>query len=150
MKSRVLLGATLFGLFALGPTLAADQSLDPDRMGLSPMSVFEVPTPEVFTYPDTRPGSAGTLPRGFPGAPPQVPHRIDNYLPITMQSNRCLGCHDDLEMIGEAREVGDPTPMPKTHYMQAEGQMVPSGENHVCTMCHVPQADVPALTGSTF
>ncbi|AHE98133.1 nitrate reductase cytochrome c-type subunit [Thioalkalivibrio paradoxus] len=150
MKSRAFPGIALLALFALSPAHAGDDALDPDRMGLSPVSVFEIPAPDAFTFPDTRPGSGETLPRGFPGAPPQVPHRIETYLPITLQSNRCLGCHDDLEMIGQELAVDDPTPMPKTHYMQVEDRLVPSGENHVCTHCHVPQADVPPLTGSTF
>jgi nitrate reductase (cytochrome), electron transfer subunit len=150
MKSRDLLGTAILALFALGPTHADDEAFDPDQMGLSPVSVFEIPTPEAFAYPDNRPGSGETLPRGFLGAPPQVPHRIDNYLPITLQKNRCLGCHDDLEMVGQELAADDPTPMPETHYMEVEGRLVPSGENHVCTQCHVPQADVPPLTGSTF
>jgi nitrate reductase (cytochrome), electron transfer subunit len=147
MKPLVLMGIAFFGL--VGPLQADEQALNPDTMGLSPMSVFEIPTPEAFGYPDTRPGSGELLPRGFPGAPPQVPHGIDNYLPITMDRNRCLSCHDDPDMIGKA-EAEDPTPMPLTHYMERDGKLEPSGKNHVCTHCHVPQADVPPLTGSTF
>ena len=150
MKVRVFLGVAIASVFGLGMPLAGDDAIDPDRMGLSPVSVFEIPAPDVFAYPDVAPGDAGTLPRGFPGAPPQVPHAIDRYLPITLDRNRCAGCHDDFEMIGKELAADDPTPMPLSHYMEVEGKMVHSGEAQICTQCHVPQADVPVLTGSTF
>jgi nitrate reductase (cytochrome), electron transfer subunit len=149
MTSRALIGIAFVGLIGFGPIQADDQALDPDQWGLSPTSVFDVPTPEAFGYPDTRPGSSELLPRGFPGAPPMVPHDVGGYLPITMDRNRCLTCHDDFELIGKA-EAEDPTPMPKSHYAETDGRFTPSGHNHVCTQCHVPQADVPPLMGSTF
>lgn len=150
MKVNLFFGMAIACVFGLGATQAGDQGIDPDSMGLSPVSVFEIPAPDVFGFPDIRPGDAGTLPRGFPGAPPQIPHAIDRYLPITLDRNRCAGCHDDLEMLGKELAEDDPTPMPLSHYMQVEGQMVHSGEAQICTQCHVPQADVPVLTGSTF
>ena len=150
MKVRVFLGVAIASVFGLGVPLVGGQAIDPDQMGLSPFSVFEVPEPDVFAFPDTRPGDAGTLPRGFPGAPPQIPHAVDEYLPITLSRNRCAGCHDDFEMIGKALEEGDATPMPLSHYMEVGGRMVHSGEAQICMQCHQPQADVPPLVGSTF
>jgi len=150
MKVRAFLGVAIASVFGLGAPLVGGQGIDPDQMGLSPFSVFEVPEPDVFAFPDTRPGHAGTLARGFPGAPPQIPHEVDRYLPITLDRNQCVRCHDDFEMIGKALEEGDATPMPLSHYMEVGGRMVHSGEAKLCVQCHVPQADVPALTGSTF
>lgn len=150
MKVRVFLGVAIASVLGLGMPVAGDQGIDPDQMGLSPFSVFEIPAPDAFAYPDVKPGDAGTLPRGFPGAPPQIPHQVDRYLPITLERNQCVRCHDDLEMIGEELAEGDPTPMPLSHYMEVQGRMEHSGEAHICTQCHVPQADVPPLTGSTF
>ncbi len=150
MKVRVFLGVAIASVFGLGVPLVGGQAIDPDQMGLSPFSVFEVPEPDVFAFPDTRPGDAGTLPRGFPGAPPQIPHAVDEYLPITLSRNRCAGCHDDFEMIGKELGADDPTPMPLSHYMEVGGRMVHSGEAQICIQCHQPQADVPPLVGSTF
>lgn len=90
-------------------------------MGLSTTSVFDTPAPDAFSSLSTRPGLSELLPRGFPGAPPLIPHGIDNHLPITMERNRCLSCHEDLDMIGKA-EPEDPTPMPLSHYVQTGDQ----------------------------
>jgi polyferredoxin len=73
-ESALFFGIAIASLFGLGATHAGDQAIDPDRMGLSPVSVFEIPAPDVFGFPDVAPGEAGTLPRGLPGAPPQIPH----------------------------------------------------------------------------
>ena len=150
MKVRVFLAMAVGGLWGLSAINAGDAVIDPDQIGLSPVSVFEIPAPDVFTYPEEAPGSVGILPRGFPGAPPQVPHAVDRYLPITLSRNRCVGCHDDPDLIGTELAADDPTPMPLSHYVEVDGKLSHSGETMFCTQCHVPQADVPALTGSTF
>lgn len=140
----------------LSPTWAdAADAIEDESLGLSKESVFAVPAPDDFTYSDKFPGSAGVAPRSYPGAPPQIPHDIESFLPVSKTSNMCLGCHDRQ---GQKKQAGQPTPVPASHYTVRRGdgagagklQKKLSGAQYVCTQCHVPQARVKELTGNSF
>lgn len=130
-------------------TLPAADAIRAEGIGLSRTGVFDDPDPEVFAYRDAEPERAGTLPRAYQGAPPQVPHRVDRFLPLTMAQNECLRCHDKPKMIGKKLK-GLPTPMPRSHYAEKEGQPVRANGRHVCVQCHTPQAEVRDLISNTF
>jgi cytochrome c-type protein NapB len=160
MKSTVLLSIVSVALVAVGcvsagggaienVNTAQSKAIDDANMGLSKTSVFDTPTPEPFSYG----GSGEALPVAFAGAPPQIPHAIDNYLPLTTDSNQCMGCHDQPTMIGR-KAKGMPTPMPQSHYTdlrRAPDKVSKKviGSRFVCTQCHVPQADVSPLVENT-
>jgi len=134
-----------------GAPQAAETGQADNQMGLSKTSVYDDPSPDVFDYPATKPAAAMPLPRAYSGAPPQVPHKIDGYLPIKSGKNQCLGCHDDPDMIGKARGKGIATPMPQSHYHKADnGSLQFSDTRYVCVQCHTPQAEVKELVGNTF
>lgn len=160
MKSTVLLGIVSVALVAGGCVSAGgrapddvkagqDKAIEDVNMGLSKTSVFDTPTPKPFSYAN----SSEALPVAFAGAPPQIPHAIDNYLPLTASRNQCMACHDRPDMIGH-KAKGLPTPIPKSHYTDLRrspdkpGKQV-SGSRFVCTQCHVPQADVSPLVDNT-
>jgi len=104
-------------------------------------------------YPDVEPGESKRGARDFPDAPPQIPHRVDDMLPITLDDNECLDCHDPENAI-EKTDV----PIPASHFRAAVmGEGGPndamvwvvkgyektkdiSGARYNCTMCHTPQA----------
>jgi cytochrome c-type protein NapB len=135
------------------PPLSADEQMSADEMGLSKTSVFTVPTPEAPTYPTDLPGTAETLPRAYPSAPPQVPHEVKSLLPITRDNNACLQCHNRPYLIGQKIPQSQPTPIPKSHYKEIDpGQTTGevSGARFVCTQCHAPQAEVKPLVANTF
>lgn len=143
-----LMGGGTSATFAAQPIKANDT-------GLSKTSVFDVPEPKVYQYNTAQPGQSKVLPRAYPDAPPQIPHDISNFLPITTQSNMCIACHDQPKAIGKKREKGMPTPMPSSHYTDlrnAPGKitdhMIKARYN--CNQCHVPQTDAPALVENTF
>ena len=123
-------------------------------IGLSKTSVFNTPDPELFAYDDTRARYSKAMARAFPGAPPQVPHEVESMLPITLEDNQCLECHDRPDEIG-AESVKGGNPMDKQHYAQV-GQMGSeegwrlSGMRFNCNQCHVPQAGVDPLVENTF
>jgi cytochrome c-type protein NapB len=122
-----------------------------DQMGLSKTSVYDNPSPEVFQYPQTSPFEAKPLPRSYIGAPPQIPHDIEDFVPITAKKNMCSSCHDKPAMMGKKDLTGIPTPMPQSHYVKAaDGKLTRSNARYVCTQCHVPQAEVKDLVGNTF
>jgi cytochrome c-type protein NapB len=139
---------------AAGPSTSSPKATPDTELGLSRTSVFEAPAPAAFAYPDLAAGKSQLLPRAFPGAPPQVPHRIGKYLPITREDNRCADCHDDPDHFDGKVARGKPVPMPRSHYVVVateEGETpVVSGRRHACVACHVAQSDAPDLVASTF
>lgn len=153
MNTGIVL-TSLVLLAAGGPAVAAGNSgIDELNMGLSKTSVFETPTPEPFVYPKTKAGRSEALPRAYPGIPPQIPHKVDSYLPITIDNNQCLECHDKPNLIG--KKDTRKSPMSRDHYVdlrgssdEMQGEVV--GARFNCTQCHVPQSGAPALVGNTF
>src|SRR5512140_3866151 len=83
-----------FILIAAPAAALAAQPIAPDSMGLSPGSVFEVPAPKAYATKAGPPGQNQVLPRAYLNAPPQIPHDIGDFLPITAQGNMCIICHN--------------------------------------------------------
>lgn len=133
----------------------AAQPVKADDMGLSKGSVFDTPTPKVYHYGTAQPGQSKLLPRAYSGAPPQIPHDISDFLPITAQSNLCVACHNQPAQWGKAPEQGVATAIPASHYTdlrRAPGKVTENLINarYNCNQCHVPQTDAPALVKNTF
>lgn len=149
MKFKIAFVAAVATL--LGGGLQADPvALMDDAIGLSKTSVFDDPAPPEFAYSTLDPKKSGVLPRFWDEAPPQIPHRLDKYLPVNAKTNKCLQCHDDPDAIGK-KVKGKPTPMSATHYLKSEaGEFSVSNKRYVCTLCHAPQAGVDTLVGNTF
>lgn len=140
---------------AAASSALAAQPIAPDSMGLSPGSVFEVPAPKVYTTKAGPPGQNRVLPRAYPGAPPQIPHDIGDFLPITSQNNACIACHNQPDNWGKPREPGTPTPIPQSHYTDlrnAPGKVTDRlmGARYTCSLCHVPQHDAAPLVENSF
>lgn len=151
MKRKHLFATVLATLGMIGLLQAqATAEIDPERWGFSPTSVFYDPAPEVFSFSSVAPGEAGVLRRGFEGAPPQIPHRIDHLLPITLKDNMCMDCHDRPERIGQAPSKGTPTPMSRSHYVEQGGKLSFHFRRHTCVDCHVPQAAVEMPVANVF
>jgi cytochrome c-type protein NapB len=143
--------ASIIGIVAVfvAACAATGKPIAENEMGLSRTSVFEDPSPEVFQYPETKPAAATALPVAWDGAPPQIPHDIDAYLPIKADANACLDCHDKPANMGK-KEKGRPTAMPESHYTKVEDKWERSNSRYVCTQCHAPQASVKDLVGNSF
>lgn len=146
MKYKIALFATLALL--VGGLHADNGGLSDDAIGLSKTSVFDDPVPPEFAYSTLNPKESGVLPRAYEDAPPQIPHRVDKFLPITVKLNKCLECHDDPDAIGHKKK-GKPTAMPESHYVKAGEPEMAKGR-HFCSLCHVPQAEVKILVGNDF
>jgi cytochrome c-type protein NapB len=96
------------------------------------------------------PGETGALPRPHSEAPPIVPHAIADFLPITQESNLCVDCH-----AVEEKVVGEPTPIPASHYtdMRATPDQVGDtlvGARYSCVLCHVPLTEAKPLVVNAF
>lgn len=146
--------AILFLATAASAAFAA-KSIAPDSMGLSKGSVFDVPPPQAYAIKGGPPGQDAVLPRAYPGAPPQIPHDIGDFLPITADTNMCLACHNQPDKWGQKREAAQPTPIPPSHYTDlrnAPGKVTDHLMNarYTCNQCHVPQHDAKPLVDNTF
>jgi cytochrome c-type protein NapB len=149
MKKLALIGTVFTVTLAIPIGHAADKkAVSDDQLGLSKTSVYDAPAPQTFQYRDNQPFSGQVLPRAYQGAPPQVPHDIQNLVPITRDNNMCISCHQQPAMIGQ-KTKGQPTPLPATHYVDVKANSLNMGR-FVCTQCHTPQANVKPLIGNTF
>lgn len=144
-------------ILAMPAALAAKHGrpIDPDSTGLSRGSVFKVPKQKVYADRGQLPGQNPLLPRAYPGAPPQIPHAIGDFLPITAQSNMCVACHNRPDAWDSRRASGTPTPIPRSHYTdqrnaphKVTGQLI--GARYNCNQCHVPQMKATPLVKNTF
>lgn len=146
----VLLAATMAAGFVYAGT-----PIKAENMGLSKTSVFEVPAPRVYHYNDAAPGQSKLLPRAYSGAPPQVPHAVSDFLPITRENNLCVACHAQPDLWGKKPEAGTPVPIPPSHYTDRRNAPDKVTDHLIngrynCNQCHVPQTDAPALVENTF
>jgi cytochrome c-type protein NapB len=110
MKFKIAFVAAVATL--LGGGLQADPvALMDDAIGLSKTSVFDDPAPPEVAYSSLDPKQSGILPRFWEDAPPQVPHRLDKFLPITAKANKCLECHEEPKRSAR-RPRASPRPCP--------------------------------------
>ncbi len=118
---------------------------------------------QLASFPDTKTGESKKLDRSFPDAPPQVPHTVEDMLPITSDENECLDCHHPENAISR-KDV----PIPETHFkravMAAGGAKDPMvwvvkgyekaddvvAGRYNCSMCHTPQSGNARTIGSSF
>lgn len=146
---------TIIMLMTAGTALAAGKGIPADSLGLSKGSVFAVPAQKAYSSKAGQPGTNEVLPRAYSGAPPQIPHAISDFLPVTTQSNMCVACHANPGLWGKKREKGEPTAIPPSHY--TDRRNAPDkvtdhlmGARFNCNQCHVPQLDAKPLVGNSF
>jgi len=125
-------------------------------MGLSKESVFDTPTPTVSNFSDIETGESERTPNAYSTLPPQVAHTLAEYMPITLEENECLDCHDQrkyLDRAGWEWKVGRKIPMPDNHYgsfNKQGGVENVAGARYNCTQCHVQLSDAKPLVGNYF
>ena len=159
MKTLKILAAIALMAVTYACTTAADKSSSTDKaiedlnMGLSKTSVFDTPTPAVYTYSDAKPGYNDRIAKAWDELPPVIPHRVEEYLPVVMEDNQCTDCHDVPKYIGKPlntdRTIKNKSPMSKNHYASAELDEI-DGARFNCMQCHVPQSNAPPLVENTF
>jgi hypothetical protein len=145
MTPRLLLAALLV---ASAPVLHAQvpaKPVDDGEFGLAKGSVFDTSTPKPYGF--EGPGAGKVIPPP-PGTPTMIPHAIDQYLPLQLDRNACLGCHDRPADIGRKVAKGAAHPAPGTHYATRDGKATLNGAMFNCTSCHAPQAGVAPLVGN--
>ncbi len=90
-------------------------------------------------------GNPALITRTFMNQPPVVPHSIEKYVPLTMDENACMECHQSDELRGKpVPQIG------KSHFVEANGKKILEMTRFQCDSCHVPQVDAPPLVENTF
>lgn len=123
----------------------------------------------------TDPAGASTkIKRAFENAPPMISHDVEGMLPITIDNNQCIMCHDP--MLAESMGA---TAIPKSHFtnfredvnidkkgqLQRDGKIVENGSDiktvvkpldHLsnarfnCSACHAPQSQSEIVPENNF
>lgn len=144
MKKLLLLLATISLMFAY------DEGKSGQGLGYRSNTLFnENFTVKDYHYSKDAQGTSKKIQRSYQDAPPQIPHTIDGILPITIDNNACIQCHDK----AVAKAMGS-TPMPKTHYQSfrknRKNLKGMSKERFNCSQCHVPQSNLKPLVVNHF
>ena len=138
------------------PAPAAEPpGIDADALGLSKTNVFETPEPLLAKFVGGDPGENERSTGYFSGSPPVIPHQIVDFMPITMEENGCLDCHELPDEIGKEPAEGDARSMPASHFTDLRrdpGKVTRKviGARYSCDQCHAPQADAAPLVANTY
>lgn len=99
--------------------------------------------PPVKDYSGKRPGTQPLVARTFSTQPPVIPHAVENFDEVSLGENQCMDCHGPANYVKKnAPKLGD------SHFVAATKAF--DASRHVCSSCHVPQVDAPALVENRF
>ena len=147
-KKTLITATALIALFVTG--CAMTSSVSEESLGLrkTTLDSENTTTPDKTAYTKTAAGESKVYERAFENAPPMISHDVEGMLPITMDYNSCLGCHDP----AVAESVGA-TAVPKSHMFDMRKQSVMATVSHArynCSLCHAPQSNNESLVENTF
>ena len=145
-------------------------SVSEEELGLRKTTLYEEDDTmaAMASYAGGTPGTNERMERSFENAPPLIPHTVEGFLPIKINSNLCLTCH--MPAVAEKLKA---TPIPKSHFtnyrtsMEEKGgiYLISSKEAEVvkhdlgkelyqgrfnCSQCHVPQANITVAVENIF
>ena len=107
--------------------------------------------PALKVYSEKMPGvgQPALITRTFVGQPPMVPHTIEKYVPLTIDENACMECHQTEEIRGQKiPQIG------ASHFSKnlktKSGKPAVEMTRFQCDTCHVPQVDAKELVDSRF
>ena len=151
MKMKILLMST--ALVAVGFAGCQPGTIHESDMGIGADGVFADPFPKTYDYPTEEAGKSDLISRSYHDAPPLVPHTVEEYLPITMETNECMECHDKPKIRGRDYVKGEKLAMSNSHYGGFAGtgdKNEVSGSMYTCSQCHAPASDAKPLVANTF
>jgi len=152
MKIKILLVSTLLTTIGIVGCQTGGP-VDETSVGIGADGVFNDPSPSTFEYPTAEAGKSDRISKSYHTAPPMVPHTVEEYLPITMENNECMECHDKPKLIDRKYVKGKKLAMPEDHYGGFGGRGdkdEPSGARYTCTQCHAPTSDAQPLVENIF
>ncbi len=152
-KIKILLIGTLLTTIGIVGCQSGGGYIDEASVGIGADGVFNDPSPATFNFPTTKTGESDLIPTSYHTAPPMVAHTFVEYLPITMENNECLECHDKPKLIDRDYIKGKKLSMSAAHYGGFGGsgdEDEVSGSHYTCTTCHAPASDAQPLVENTF
>ena len=185
MKMKMMLGAlTAVALLMVG----CNDTATPAKQGVAKATVTEeslgLRKTDLYSenttvasetkYGTATAGSGKFIERAFDNAPPMIPHDTEGMLPITINDNQCIGCHNP-----EVAKSMGATAIPKSHFtsfrpvtsIAVDGAVIKEGtvmlgDNKTltvqhkldslnkarfnCSQCHAPQSTGDLLVENNF
>lgn len=173
--TNIALGLTAAAaIFVVG--CASNQTVSEESLGLRKTDLYteQTTTGDKTMYSTAPAGTSQYINRAYENAPPMIPHDVDGMLPITIDNNACMGCHEPA-----VASSMNATAIPKSHFtnyrpdtsLSSSGKIVKDGhevENtsdkltsskeltHVsgarfnCSQCHAPQSQGELIVGNQF
>jgi cytochrome c-type protein NapB len=169
--TNIALGlATAAAIFITGCSIA-QKTYSEESLGLRKVDIYSENTvlPSKTDYTKPAAGTSTKIERAFQDAPPMIPHDVEGMLPITIDNNQCVMCHEP----AVATSMGA-TPIPKSHFidfrpkhhydgkvftkaidnMKNEVSVKPishlAGARFNCSQCHTPQSNGDLAVESEF
>ena len=87
MKTLTFLATTIGLIATMAACTTTDKSSAIDALNEGP-SVFDTPTPTLYTYSDAKPGYNDRIAKSWDELPPLIPHRVEEFLPVNMEDNQ--------------------------------------------------------------
>lgn len=146
MKQTVTILLATLGLILSQPALAQQGASRVQTLRGADAAATDQAPPE-RPYTGKSPGSQKLVGRTFRTQPPVIPHAIEGFDAVTLQSNPCVACHGpDNYKNAKAPKLAN------SHFKDRDGITLSevSPAWYQCTACHVPQADAKPLVGNTF
>ena len=152
MKIKILLVSTLLTTIGIVGCQTGGP-VDQTSLGIGLDGVFNDPSPSTFAYPTIKAGEIDLSSKSYHTSPPMVPHTVEEYLPITMETNECMECHDKPKIQDREYVKGKKLAMPESHYGGFGGRGDKdevSGARYTCSQCHAPTSDAKPLVENIF
>ncbi len=94
-------------------------------------------------------GDSETIDRSFENCPPNIPHAIADFVPITLDDNQCIECH-----LPDVAEDFGATSVPASHMydirtQQETGSQL-NGAMYSCMLCHAAMTDADPVIDNNF
>jgi len=147
MKKTVSL--TLATLVATAVIGCATTMAPTSMRGADVMTADKAPALKQYSEKTPGVGTPQLIARNYPTQPPMVPHNIEKYVPLTVEENACMDCHQTAEIRGQKIPQIGVSHFSKT-VKAKDGKPVLEMSRFQCDTCHVPQADAPPLVESRF
>jgi cytochrome c-type protein NapB len=118
--TKLTLGLLTTAAFFIAGCTAMNQTMSEESIGLRNTDLYSETSETVgdkTQYIQKAPGQSELIRRAFENAPPMIPHDVEGMLPITINNNSCMGCHEPA--VAKALNA---TPVPKSHLMDFRPQ----------------------------